>query len=98
MKTAKRVLATQWTEWRSWYASKRLLTCSRAIMWWFTCVRGYRVTQARHVPRRGPWGGIRYESRWLLVRGDAPHYGGVRALRHAWPHPGVMGESSRLAA
>ncbi len=43
-----------------------LVTSSWLKMWWLTRFQGYKVTNVRHVPKKGAFGRLKYDSMWFL--------------------------------
>ena len=52
------------------FLSKRpdrgIVTSSRLKAWWLTRIRGYTVLNVRHVPKKGIFGQLKYDSLWFL--------------------------------
>lgn len=47
-------------------AADRIVTSSRVRAWWLVNFRGYTHESRSKVPRVGPFGQIRYSSKWTL--------------------------------
>ena len=43
-----------------------IVTSSWLKMLWLTRVQGYKITNVRHVPKKGAFGQVKYDSMWFL--------------------------------